>query len=125
VKPFQKILEAIKVIEVQEKNLNMEDTITILEAFKKISNNETIIEKAIYLLLVVNNQSAYNDKLSKRENQIFKLIGAGYKSKEIALILAISKSTVSTHRKNIIKKLKLKGSGNLQNIAYQKAQENL
>lgn len=124
-KPFQKILEAIKVIEVQEKNLNMEDTITILEAFKKISNNETIIEKAIYLLLVVNNQSAYNDKLSKRENQIFKLIGAGYKSKEIALILAISKSTVSTHRKNIIKKLKLKGSGNLQNIAYQKAQENL
>jgi DNA-binding CsgD family transcriptional regulator len=125
VKPFQKILEAIKVIEVQEKNLNMEDTITILVAFKKISNNETIIEKAIYLLLVVNNQSAYNDKLSKRENQIFKLIGAGYKSKEIALILAISKSTVSTHRKNIIKKLKLKGSGNLQNIAYQKAQENL
>lgn len=49
------------------------------------------------------------DKLTKRQNQILELIGKSYNNKEIAEKLFISEHTVTTHRKNIMEKLNLKG----------------
>lgn len=49
------------------------------------------------------------DKLTKRQNQILELIGKSYNNKEIAEELYISEHTVTTHRKNIMEKLNLKG----------------
>lgn len=43
--------------------------------------------------------------LSKREKEILQLIGEGKTSQEIADTLFIGKTTVDTHRKNIIKKI--------------------
>ncbi|PTX59828.1 LuxR family two component transcriptional regulator [Kordia periserrulae] len=49
------------------------------------------------------------DKLTKRQNQILELIGKSYNNKEIAEKLFISEHTVTTHRKNMMEKLNLKG----------------
>lgn len=51
--------------------------------------------------------------LSRRELEIVKLIGQGKTSQEIADALFIGKTTVDTHRKNILKKLSLSGKSEL------------
>src|SRR5258706_14685294 len=54
--------------------------------------------------------------LSRRETEVFKLIGAGCTSKEIAVELHISKETVSGYRKQICHKLCVHSTAEL--IAY-------
>ncbi len=46
-----------------------------------------------------------NKKLSQREIEILSLVAAGYSSAEVALKIAISEQTVTTHMKNIYRKL--------------------
>src|SRR5690606_28231707 len=46
----------------------------------------------------------YKDILTKRERQIFQMMAQGATSKDIAAALGIHVNTVSTHRKNILKK---------------------
>lgn len=58
--------------------------------------------------------------LSSREKEILSLVGAGLSSKQIADELFIAKSTVDTHRKNMIRKLNLKGSSELIRYAIDK-----
>lgn len=58
--------------------------------------------------------------LSKSEREILTLIGQGKTSSEIAAIRFNSVSTVETHRKNIIRKLGLKGKGELLRYAIEK-----
>jgi len=48
--------------------------------------------------------------LTKREVQVLKLVAQQYSTKEIASELHISESTVETHRKNLMKKVKVKNS---------------
>lgn len=52
-------------------------------------------------------------KLSGREIEIIKLLKEGLLNKEISGVLGLSIYTIETHRKNIYKKLKLKGLGEL------------
>jgi len=56
-------------------------------------------------------------KVSKRELEIVKYFANGYKSKEIASQLDISFHTVNNHRKNILRKLKLRNLASLVNFA--------
>jgi len=80
-----------------------------------ITINFDLLPKVISLLedfekeqqFVKDNINKFNS-LSKRELQIVKLIVNNYGSKEIACKLLISVLTVGTHRKSIIKKLKIK-----------------
>lgn len=58
--------------------------------------------------------------LSKREIEIVRLIGEGKTSTEISEILFIGKSTVDTHRKNILKKLNLHGKTDLMRFAVER-----
>jgi two-component system nitrate/nitrite response regulator NarL len=58
--------------------------------------------------------------LSKREMEIVKLIGEGKTSQEIADLLFIGKTTVDTHRKNILKKLSLQGKSELLRYSMEK-----
>jgi len=51
--------------------------------------------------------------LSLRELQVIKLISEGLTNNEIAVELRISPHTVKTHRKNISKKLELRGQNKL------------
>jgi len=57
--------------------------------------------------------------ISVRETEILKLIGQGLVAKEIADQLQISTSTVITHRKNLIQKLKVKNTAELIKKASQ------
>ncbi len=59
-------------------------------------------------------------KLTPRQLEILKLIAEGKSNPEIAEILFIDRSTVETHRKNMSRKLELKGSGELLRYALQK-----
>lgn len=52
-------------------------------------------------------------ELTVREVEIVKLIGKGYSSKKIAEYLNLSLHTINTHRKNVMKKLKLKSVSEL------------
>jgi len=58
--------------------------------------------------------------LSKREKQIVKLVGEGKTSQEIADMLFIGKTTVDTHRKNILRKLSLHGKTELLRYSMEK-----
>jgi len=58
--------------------------------------------------------------LSKRELEILKLVGEGKTSQEIANLLYIGKTTVDTHRKNILKKLNLHGKTELLRYSVEK-----
>jgi len=68
--------------------------------FKRTSNDYKIFDKSRNIYIDDNN--CYN--LTKRELQILELIQIGSNSAEIADQLYISKYTIDTHRKNILKK---------------------
>ena len=61
-------------------------------------------------------QVEHNSVLSQREQQVLAHIVKGKSTQEIASILSISVHTVSSHRKNILRKLNLKSP--VQLIAY-------
>jgi DNA-binding NarL/FixJ family response regulator len=52
-------------------------------------------------------------RITTRENQLLLLIADGFTDPEIAIELGISKNTVSTHRKKLLKKLEAKNSAHL------------
>ena len=58
------------------------------------------------------------NELSEREKKVLNLISEGKLSKEIADNLCISVHTVNTHRKNILKKLKVKNSAEAVKLAW-------
>lgn len=55
--------------------------------------------------------------LSKREQEVLKMIAEGKKSAEIAQLLFISINTVDTHRKNILAKCEVKNTAELVSFA--------
>lgn len=60
------------------------------------------------------------DTLTARERQVLKIIGEGYKNREIADYLCISPKTVEKHRSNIISKLDLHSASSLTAYAIEK-----
>jgi two-component system invasion response regulator UvrY len=58
-------------------------------------------------------QNSQHESLSEREFQIFTLIAKGNKTSQIAQQLGLSWSTVSTHKANILHKMKMKNSVDL------------
>lgn len=58
--------------------------------------------------------------LTRRERQVLKLIGEGYKNKEIADYLCVSVKTVEKHRANLMKKLDLHSGSALTAYAIEK-----
>jgi DNA-binding NarL/FixJ family response regulator len=65
-----------------------------------------------------NTNKGFLHLLSKREKQIAKLVAQGYSTARIASTLFISELTVSTHRKNILRKLNLENSVQLGNYLH-------
>ncbi len=90
----------------------------VLEAIRAVAAGETYFDKKIHLPVAEKNTS--KSVLSSREKQILGLIGKGKTSHEIAEELYIGKSTVDTHRKNMIRKLGLSGPGELLRYAVEK-----
>lgn len=90
----------------------------VLAAIRAVMKNETYFDSS---LAKSDHKKNDNDiPLSKREMEIVKLIGEGKTSQEIADLLFIGKTTVDTHRKNILKKLSLQGKSELLRYSMEK-----
>ncbi|OMQ12369.1 response regulator transcription factor [[Flexibacter] sp. ATCC 35103] len=89
----------------------------LIEAIRAVISNETFFDDAI---IVKDEITKENILLSNREKAILRLIGEGKTSNEIADVLFISKSTVDTHRKNILKKMNLYGKTDLIRFAVER-----
>ncbi|RWW92195.1 response regulator transcription factor [Flavobacterium cerinum] len=90
----------------------------VLAAIRAVMKNETYFDSS---LTKSDHKKNDNDiPLSKREMEIVKLIGEGKTSQEIADLLFIGKTTVDTHRKNILKKLSLQGKSELLRYSMEK-----
>ncbi|MCJ7596328.1 MAG: response regulator transcription factor [Desulfobacterales bacterium] len=81
--------------------------------------SEKVIEGYLEGRKTVKNQTAW-DSLTQREREILKLIGEGYKNKEIADFLFISPKTVEKHRTNLMNKLDLHNIASLTALAFEK-----
>jgi DNA-binding CsgD family transcriptional regulator len=79
-------------------------------ATAKLLNDEDVYETKYF-----NNfsQKLLSDGVSNRERDIIRLLVLDYSSKDIAEKLHISPNTVDTHRRNILKKLKISSTGEL------------
>jgi len=89
----------------------------MLAAIKAVMNGETFFDESLKANAHGNDAEV---SLSKRELQIVKLIGEGKTSQDIADALFIGKTTVDTHRKNILKKLNLQGKSELLRYSMEK-----
>ncbi len=94
----------------------------VLSAIRTVVNGETFFDRNIdpSFLEPDSNTTLSKNLLSKSETNILKLIGEGKSSSEIGAIRFTSVSTVEKHRKNMIRKLGLKGKGELLRYALEK-----
>lgn len=75
---------------------------------------QELSEKLSNLILLESKDDEIRLKdISKREIEIVRLISLGFSNREIAEKLNLSLHTISTHRKNIIRKLKIKTTSGL------------
>ena len=58
-------------------------------------------------------------KVSPRESQVLHLIAYEHSTQEIADALFVSFDTALTHRKNLLKKLKVKNTAGLVRVAFE------
>ena len=150
-KMIKKIKEGVLIVDYTTEGFSINDLITVKNTNPKIKmlaitpylNAQTIIEaiksgvdshikkecsaKMREESIDINNIEAENfsiDKvdLSDREMQIIGQIAEGYTNAQIAAVLYISKHTVNTHRKNIMKKL---GVNNTAGIVMYAVKTNL
>ncbi|MCF6128071.1 response regulator transcription factor [Flavobacterium sp. AS60] len=90
---------------------------TVIDAIRTVARNETFFDDAIS---AKDSQTKEAIILSSREKEILRLVGEGKSSQEIADTLNIGKSTVDTHRKNIIKKFNITGKNDLLRFAVER-----
>ncbi|GAB4159811.1 MAG: hypothetical protein Tsb0033_14870 [Winogradskyella sp.] len=108
------LLKLISTLENEGTILTINEFIEVLENTKPICENPEIISALTNSLKLQSKNSLYSrSQITEREKQVVLLIGQGLSNKEIAHKLNLSRSTVETHRKNIRKKLKIKGKDGL------------
>jgi two-component system nitrate/nitrite response regulator NarL len=97
------------------KNSSLQD---LLEAVRTVYSGRTYFDPSIKLP-TEGTTTGTKGLLSKRQIEILKLIAIGKTNQEIANELFIGKTTVETHRKNMIRILNLKGPGELLRFAIE------
>ncbi|MBI2419384.1 MAG: response regulator transcription factor [Ignavibacteriales bacterium] len=93
----------------------------IQRALEIIEKGGSYFDSRITRIILDKNRggAAVKAVLSEREIEILKFIVAGFTSVEIAGKLFISQFTVQKHRKNILKKLEIKGTAELVKYAIE------
>lgn len=89
----------------------------VIEAIRAVAKDKTFYDNAI---TSINELTKEEIILSRREKEILRLIGEGKTSSEISEILFISKTTVDSHRKNIINKINIHGKTDLMRFAIER-----
>jgi len=100
----------------------------LLIAIQSVLNGKTYISPGISESIMVGylegkkilRGSTVWDTITQREKDVLKLIGEGYRNKEIAGFLNISVKTVEKHRANLMKKLDLHNASALTAYAIEK-----
>jgi DNA-binding CsgD family transcriptional regulator len=88
-------------------------TYTALPSIPKINNNIYSIYGADALYYRNEHLKHFDKLLSIRELEILKFISEGYKNEQIAEVLFISRFTIETHRKNMLRKLEANSTPHL------------
>ena len=114
---YLKIKQTINIALKDARLLTFDETMRVLEHLQNISEEKELLNKIKAHIAFVIKKSIPHNFLTQRELQILKLIGCNYKSSEISTALTISPNTVATHRKNMIKKLGIKGTRQLKVFA--------
>jgi DNA-binding NarL/FixJ family response regulator len=81
--------------------------------------SEKVLEGYIEGRKTLKSSSSWN-AITRREREILKMVGEGYKNKEIADFLYISTKTVEKHRSNIMRKLDIHTASGLTAFAIEK-----
>jgi DNA-binding NarL/FixJ family response regulator len=102
---YEELLIAIKAVLSGKQFISPEVSEKVLEGY--LEGQKTIKEKSSW------------DTLTQREREVLKLVGEGYKNKEIADYLCISVKTVEKHRANIMQKLELHTASALTSYAIE------
>ncbi len=96
-------------------------------AIKLVAKNQKFISSSIsnlmteqYIRSLDEAQDSVIEILTRREQEILRLIASGHPNKNIASRLKISIRTVETHRGNLTKKLGLKNTAGLVKYAFAK-----
>lgn len=92
------------------------------EAVTKVVEGERVFSKSIVKLLsdrrmTYDETNDHNVSITKREEEILKLIAQGLTNNEISERLNLSVRTIESHRYNLIKKLNLKSASQLVKFA--------
>lgn len=91
----------------------------LLTAIRTVYKGENYYDVNISLKSVNTVKISNKPILTQRQKEILKLIAQGKTNQEISEFLFIGKMTVETHRKNMIRKLNLKGAGELLRYALE------
>jgi DNA-binding NarL/FixJ family response regulator len=100
----------------------------LIAAIKSVLNGKRYLSPGISKLVIegylegketLKTKSSW-ETLTQRERGILKLIGEGYKNKQIADFLCISPKTVEKHRSNLMSKLNLHSTSALTAFALEK-----
>jgi len=89
----------------------------VLDAIRIVAQNGSFFDDAI---TSKDSDTKEEIVLSNREKEILRLIGEGKSSLEISEKLFIGKTTVDTHRKNILRKLNIHGKTDLIRFAVER-----
>lgn len=89
----------------------------VLDAIRIVAKDGTFFDDAISSK---DSDTKEEIVLSTREKEILRLIGEGKSSLEISEMLFIGKTTVDTHRKNILRKLNIHGKTDLIRFAVER-----
>jgi DNA-binding NarL/FixJ family response regulator len=103
--------------------LNKESaTEELLVAVRKVLNGHRYVSVSVADRLAESigeySEPSPHTLLSDRETQVFELIAGGKTVSEIALIISVSVSTVSTYRTRILEKLSLKNNAEVTRYAF-------
>ncbi len=100
----------------------------LVEAIKKVLDGKSYVDSGVSQKIMEGYLEGRTgsepptpwDSLTLRERQVLKLIGEGYKHREIADYLCISRATVEKHRTNIGRKLNVHDTSALVTLAFKK-----
>ncbi|WP_316827484.1 response regulator transcription factor [Pedobacter miscanthi] len=103
-----------------KKETPAEELISVIESGlnKEFYTNKSY-KKGVSVYSTIDEPIINKFRISRQEKEIIKLIIKGLTSKEIADVLFISITTVTTHRKNIHRKLEISNSSSLIKFAHE------
>lgn len=114
----QKIITLIKQLKLGNEIVDTEELLVILYEINNLCIDKSTINVLIKSIKYLKTKDVSKiKKITDRETEVLILISEGLQSNIIAKKLNLSKSTVETHRKNIRKKLNIKGKDSLYAFA--------